>query len=74
MPDPWKAGAKIVQCPAVALRVRWQALGNRWRRIGTEFVMEAERETSGRPDEQDNDRQAHNPARGIPCFVITAPR
>ena len=27
------------------------------RRIGTEFVKHAERETSGCPDEQDNDRQ-----------------
>jgi hypothetical protein len=44
------------------------------RRIGTEFVKHAEREISARLDEQDNDRQAHNPALRIPRFVIRALR
>jgi hypothetical protein len=63
-----------VQCPAVALRARWQAWENRWPADRAEFVKHAEREISDRLDEQDNDRQAHNPALRIPRFVISALR
>jgi hypothetical protein len=41
---------------------------------GLNFVKHAEREISARLDEQDNDRQAHNPALRIPRFVISALR